>query len=380
MQSSIINNKMLILGLTSVTGPYIRARWSAFSNKYPQNKVLLIEFGKFSKIYDWLPLDIEVPYQRTILFEQATETLPLYRLIFHLVKELNRNKPNIVVLNGYAMPATLSALVWSICYGKPAILLSDSKEDDAPRSWWSENFKRLLLKGYKTALVAGKPQKRYLTKLGMNPESIFTGYDVVGNDDFHPNKIKSLPNPHQKPYFLAINRFVPKKNLPTLISSYGRYRQIAGTNSWDLVLCGDGELRPQIEEQIARFGLQDFVLLPGFLQQNQLLPYFAHASCFIHASIQEQWGLVVNEAMAAGLPVIVSNRCGCFEDLVVEGANGFGFDPTNSQQLTQLMLKISSGEIDLKRMSQASLEHIDKFSPDYFARGLMQAVEYALVR
>ncbi|MEL6166319.1 MAG: glycosyltransferase family 4 protein, partial [Cyanobacteria bacterium J06628_3] len=119
--------------------------------------------------------------------------------------------------------------------------------------------------------------------------------------------------------------------------------------------------------------------LPGFLQQDDLLPYFAHAKCFIHASIQEQWGLVVNEAMAAGLPVLVSKRCGCYEDLIIENVNGFGFDPENSQQLSQLMLKISSGEVKLEKMSQASLEHIQKFSPDYFAEGLIQAVEYAFL-
>jgi glycosyltransferase involved in cell wall biosynthesis len=75
--------------------------------------------------------------------------------------------------------------------------------------------------------------------------------------------------------------------------------------------------------------------------------------------------------------VLVSNRCGCFEDLVSEGVNGFGFDPTNSQQLTDLMLKVSSGNINLTLMGNAALEHIQQFSPDYFAQGLRQAVEYA---
>jgi glycosyltransferase involved in cell wall biosynthesis len=256
--------------------------------------------------------------------------------------------------------------------------MSESKEDDAPRSWWRERIKNWLIKPYKAALVGGQSHKRYLIKLGVPDEAIFLGYDVVGNDFLHPEKIKFIPTPLKKPYFLAINRFVPKKNLLFLISSYAAYRQIAGNKAWDIVLSGDGQQRPQIEQLIAELGLQDVVHLPGFLQQDELLPYFAHASCFIHASIQEQWGLVVNEAMAAGLPVLVSNRCGCFEDLVIEGVNGFGFDPENSQQLTDLMVKVSSGEIDVEKMGHAALEHIQNFSPDYFAQGLMQAVEYAL--
>ena len=296
-----------------------------------------------------------------------------------LLQCLNRLKPDAVFLPGWAFPFARKGLRW--CHQNKAlpILMSESKEDDTPRNWWQETIKSWLIKRYKAALVGGQPHKRYLIKLGMPADAIFFGYDVVGNDVLHADKIKSLSSPFEKPYFLAINRFVSKKNLLFLISSYAAYRQVAGEKAWDLVLCGDAQQRPQMEQQITELALKDVVHLPGFLQQDALLPYFAHAKCFIHASIQEQWGLVVNEAMAANLPVLVSNRCGCFEDLVIEGVNGFGFDPENSQQLTDLMLKVSSGEVDLAKMGNAALEHIQKFSPDYFGQGLMQAVEYALV-
>jgi glycosyltransferase involved in cell wall biosynthesis len=214
----------------------------------------------------------------------------------------------------------------------------------------------------------------------MPEDAIFVGYDVVGNDTFHPQKIRTLPVPVKRPFFLAINRFVGKKNLLFLLIAYSKYLQQFQDAAWDLVLCGDGELRSQIEQKISDLNLQDYVHLTGFLQQEQMLPYFAHAKCFIHASIQEQWGLVVNEAMASGLPVLVSNRCGCYEDLIVEGVNGFGFDPENLQQLTDLMLKISSDDVDLQKMGDRALEHIQNFSPDRFARGLMQAVEYSFVQ
>jgi hypothetical protein len=77
--------------------------------------------------------------------------------------------------------------------------------------------------------------------------------------------------------------------------------------------------------------------------------------------------------------LLVSNRCGCFEDLVIEGVNGFGFNPEDSQQLIDLMLNVSLGKVDSVKLGQAALKHIQKFSPDYFAQGLMRAVEYALV-
>lgn len=368
---------MRVAALTTVSGPYIVARYSAFAVMFPDVSFFLIELGEVSEIYSWNS-NLSTPYKRIVLSHQPAEKQSSINLFQGIAKTLADVQPDVLIICGYGVPGMREALLWSIWKNTPTVLLSETKEDDASRSWWREKVKSFLIRRYKSALVGGKPHQRYMIKLGMPESAIFLGYDVVGNDCFHPDKIKYLPNPIKKPFFLAINRFVAKKNLPFLITCYAAYSQIAGNNAWDLVICGDGERNSNIKEQITKFGLENSIHLPGFLQQDEMLPYFAHAGCFIHTSIQEQWGLVVNEAMAAGLPVLVSNRCGCFEDLVLEGINGFGFDPENQQELTQLMIKISSDAMDLKAMSQASLTHIQKFSPDYFAQGLMQAVKYAL--
>lgn len=364
-----------------------------FSNYGPYHLARLNSAHTYCKQMGWSTVgielfrsEIEYPWQTqiqdfpivSVVENQRYKQAGLRQLIPRLYAILAEINPDVLAIAGYANPAMLSTLGWCLLHRKPAILMTASKEDDATRNWWQEIFKGWLLKGYQSALVGGKPQKRYLNKLGMAAEAVFSGYNVVGNESFNREKIQHYTRPLEKPFFLSINRFIPKKNLFFLISAYAAYRQLAGVNAWDLVLCGDGELRPQIEQRISTLNLQNYVHLPGFLQQDQLLPYFAHASCFIHASTQEQWGLAVNEAMAASLPVLVSNRCGCYEDLVIEGENGFGFDPENSPQLISLMLKISSLEVDLQAMGKASIAHIQKFSPDRFAQGLVQAVEYAL--
>lgn len=362
-------------------GPYHleRVRAAARSLRQKGHQLVLIELTANTLNHPWQIKRDEDEFQWiTLLESNSNYQKSKLSVILKLQEALKKSQIDVLAIAGYADSIMLSALLWCIRHRKPAILLSESQENDAPRSWWQETFKSWILKGYKAALVGGKPHKRYLIKLGMVSESIFMGYDVVGNAALHPNKLGHLPKPLEQHYFLAINRFVSKKNLLMLLSSYAAYCQLRNADSWDLVLCGEGSLRPQIEQYIAEHGLKNCVHLPGFLTQDELLSYFTHASCFIHASIQEQWGLVVNEAMAAGLPVLVSNRCGCFEDLVIEGVNGFGFDPENSQQLTDLMLKVSSGEVDLAKMGHAALEHIQKFSPDYFGQSLMQAVEYAL--
>lgn len=145
-----------------------------------------------------------------------------------------------------------------------------------------------------------------------------------------------------------------------------------------MVLLGDGELREALEFQISNLGLSDAIKLPGFVEYEDLPAYYGLASAFIHASTVEQWGLVVNEAMAAGLPVLVSERSGCVTDLVRHGENGFTFDPYRTEQLAELMLRLTSDDVDLESMRRASVRIIAKWGPDRFARGLVDAVHFAM--
>src|SRR5919199_813249 len=252
-------------------GPYHIARLGGFYNRYSSlfGNIVGIELARQEVEYAWQAEIEGLPFQIvSVIKGRQLEQVTFSRLLQQLYTVLSQLNPDVLVIAGYARPAMLATLLWSLWSQKIAILLSDTKHDDAPRSWSREVIKRWLVKQYKAALVAGQPHKRYLIELDMPSEAIFLGYDVVGNESYHPNKIRNLPAPLPKPYFLAINRFVPKKNLLFLISSYAAYRQAVGSDAWDLILCGDGQLRPQIEQHITELGLQDTVHLPGFFQQD----------------------------------------------------------------------------------------------------------------
>lgn len=366
-----------------------------FANYGPYHLYRLKGFCKLANDLDWQVFPIELtrsgiayewktkvkntkPSIHSILGDKDPSQVSFPHLVLSLYRTLNKSQPDVIAIAGYFRPAMLATLAWSKYFKVPAILLSESKEDDAKRRWLIEKVKSQVLSHFTSALVGGQTHKRYLIKLGMPHDAIFFGYNVVGNESFLYEKSLEIKHAIESPYFLAINRFIPKKNLLFLLKSYAKYREKSVNNPWDLVLCGDGQLLPDITKLLDRLCLKKCVHLPGFLQHEQLLPYFAHANCFVHASFQEQWGLVVNEAMAAGLPVLVSNRCGCYEELVIEGVNGFGFAPDNQQQLIDLMLKLSSDAVDLQAMGHASLKHISKFSPDYFGQGLKKSIDYAL--
>jgi glycosyltransferase involved in cell wall biosynthesis len=359
-------------------GPYHFARLNAFHTACKQlgwNAVGL-EFSRTEQLYPWR-VDLQnLPYNFITLDpEKMVEEIGKFKLIKKLFKTLNQHQPNVLVIAGYSPFAMLATMVWGRLHTIPVILMTDSKEDDSRRHFLIEELKKNIIRCYQAALVAGSPQKRYLMKLGMSSKKIFTGYDVVDNQFFHQIKTREFKNPISKPFFLVVSRFVKKKNLRRLIEAYAIYYHRSGPDAWDLVLCGDGELRRDIENQILNLNLESCVHLTGFLQSSEQLPYFSNAKCFIHASTQEQWGLVVNEAMASGLPVLISRKCGCFEDLVLEGKNGFGFDPEDTIELANLLIKMSSGEVNLSEFAEVSLNHIQNFSPRIFAKNLVKAIQ-----
>ena len=293
-----------------------------------------------------------------------------------------------VAVPGWSAPYSLAALTWCADKRIPAIVMSESTQHDEPRKWWKECVKKQVVKNFSAGLVGGSAHIKYVKVLGLADDAVFTGYDVVDNDYFArgaemaQSDYENVRNKHHLPenYFLSSNRFVEKKNLPRLIRAYSLYHQQAGPDCWKLVIIGDGGLRPDLEELISEFRLTGEVLLPGFLQYPDLPVYYGLANAYVHASTTEQWGLVVNEAMASGLPVIVSERCGCAPDLVEEGRNGYTFDPYDVKRLAELMQKISGDEIDLVKMGQASRDMISEYSPDVFAEGVLKAARKAMAQ
>ena len=367
--------------LFSNFGPYHFARLEGFQKSaQPLGwNVIGIELSRIESTYAWRTETDTITFPfTTVIQDKSWEDVSFWTLVKLLSKSLSDNDIDVLVLPGYHTPILIYAMIWARFHGKRTILMLASKEDDKKRHFAFEYCKSLVIKNYQAALVGGSPQKRYLEKLVMPSDRIFIGYDVVDNDSFEKNKISRLKNPLEKPFFLTVNRFVGKKNLFWLLSVYADYRNQLGSKSWDLVLCGDGELSTQVHARIVELNLEKFVHCPGFLQRNEQLPYFAHAKCFIHSSTQEQWGLVVNEAMAASLPVLLSNRCGCFEDLLIEGENGFGFDPENAPQLLHLMLNVSCNTSDLTRLGDNARNHIEKFSPLLFGSNLVKAINLSM--
>ena len=307
-------------------GPYHVARLKAAGKLCCLH---VIEFSSVDDTYLWDVVDEQTGFARTTLFKDSDVAK---RSSFEIRAALNKSlltiEPDVVAIPGWSGRPAFLAL--ALCRRKriPSIAMSESAELDQARCWWREWIKKRVVGNFSAALVGGGPHADYIHKLGMPRDRIFCGYDVVDNNYFFEGAAKALKDEQTlreyynlpETYFLGSNRFISKKNLNRLILAYAKYREaFVGSGVWKLVILGDGELRPQLESLIFDLGLADDVILPGFKQYSDLPVYYGLAKVYVHASTTEQWGLVVNEAMASSLPVLVSERCGCAADLVQPG-------------------------------------------------------------
>ena len=373
-------------------GPYHLARLRAASRACD---LLAIEVAGKSATYAWDNMRSTDTFQReTLIGEGTSADVPRGEIARRLAQSLDRFRPAVVVVPGWASPAAWAAMHWCKQRGVAMVCLSESTAWDEPPSSWKLALKKRLLRRFASALVGGQRHRDYLVQLGFAPDRIFFGYDAVDNDYFATSSdtiranATSVRREHNLPenYFLASARFVEKKNLAWLLDAYAQYRNRVGAPAWSLVLLGDGPLRPELERQRAALKLQDHVLLPGFKQYVELPAYYALAGAFIHPSTVEPWGLVVNEAAASGLPLLVSDRCGCTPELVRDNVNGFTLNPfeplhlLGAQATVDKLAKIAAPGFPRAAFAAASRQIVADWGPARFARGLADAIDLALSR
>jgi glycosyltransferase involved in cell wall biosynthesis len=298
-------------------------------------------------------------------------------------RALAKAAPDVILCGGYNYVASWQALIWARVHKIPFVLWSESNAKDLRRGHaMVEASKSAFLRKCSGFVVPGRAAQEYLcAHKGIMEDVIFTAPNAVDNDLFAAAAFSARQNAdtHRqglglpKRYFLFAGRLVREKGVFELLSAYAKLdesmrRQIG------LIFAGDGVSRRQLEEQAASIS-PGVIRFAGFAQREQLAIYYALAEMLVLPTYADTWGLVVNEAMACGLPVILSRSAGCAVELLRECWNGLLVPPRDVVLLTSAMRSLADQPDLRETMGANSAQHISHFSPRDWSRGIVRMVE-----
>lgn len=416
-------------------GPYHACRIKALSDALSLHNATLtaFRFSLQSDTYSWSPASPDAVPVITLSNYNPSGLVGAFRLALSFYLALRREKIGIVFLPSFSPLPNLLCFIIAKFLQCRTVLMTESWRGTERAPMIGKWVKHIIVRSFDSALVGGSPQLEYLCFYGMNRAKIFKGYDVVDND-YYITKSTSVRHASSSiipglpaHYFLSLGRLVEKKNLSfilrayslflchlsspqyksgDLFASYSRFAtdpslsqssifnlDVADLNNAipSLVIVGDGPLRQVLEDEAHSLGVTvrdgiynpvcsgapEIVFYP--FQQVETTPlFYSKCTAFILASIYEEWGLVVNEAMACGVPVAVSNCVGSSFDLVEDGVNGFIFPPNDCQHLAEIFMRLATDNELIEIMSRNSLSSIQSWSPKLFGDSGIKAINAAL--
>jgi 1,2-diacylglycerol 3-alpha-glucosyltransferase len=307
----------------------------------------------------------------TLMPDSSWKNAGQFRLARKLWTTLGQVDPGIVLVPGYYTLPAIAAAVWAKIHRRQSVLMTESTASDHVRVWWKEKLKALLIRTlFDWAIAGGTAHRRYLEGLGFPLNRVMRFYDIVDNDFFRSRTSELRQRDASEfglppGYFLYVGRLSEEKNVDGLLAEWTRYREAGG--SWPLVVVGDGPASRDLRQQASQSAFAGDVHFAGHQGLRELPTFYAFARCFVLPSTREPWGLVVNESMASGLPAIVSSRCGCSEDLIDPGKNGYIFNPSIPGELAQCLRRMEDTvPSELVRTGARSSEIIGRYSPTAF--------------
>jgi glycosyltransferase involved in cell wall biosynthesis len=340
----------------------------------------------FGKEIRW-DIDLTSGYRSVFLadsgvsFKPGFFQLPNWKLLWLLL----RGRYDVIWIHGYQHTNTLAAKIISLICGYGFLIREDQTLLE-PRSLRKHLLKKLvftmLFSGKRAgALYTGLNSRKHFQHYGVSDSRLFPAVHSV-DDAFFSEQALSLASERSQlrlswgitddaPVVLFAGKLIEKKQPLLLLEAFGR---VASKRACWLLFVGDGPLAPDVRQACTDFGIADRVILAGFLNQQELPMAYIAADLFVlPSSAHETWGLVVNEAMHFGLPIIASDHVGCVPDLVHEAVNGFVFPAQDLLALSEaLQALIDDRELRIE-FSKRSVEIIKQYTVENCAESIKEA-------
>ncbi len=338
----------------------------------------------FGQVVKW-DLDLLAGYPHSFIGPNANTLVPSgfsSTIVPQIWGAVRRGGFDALWIHGHGVAANLIALAAAKSIGIPVFMRCETHLG-LPRAGWKAALRKPLMSAlYRTLdgfLAIGSANRDFYRAMGVPDNRISLVPYTVDNARFVAKATLSNEQrlaarerygiSNDRPAILYVSKFMRRKHPDHLVEAA---RRLAAEGlDFDLVLAGNGEMQAELERLVADL---PHVVMPGFINQQEMPTILGACDIFVLPSEDEPWGLIVNEAMCAGLPVAVSSEVGCVADLVRDGENGQTFQARDVDGLANALRPIIGDPNLRKAMSARSRELIEGWSYRECLEGLREAV------
>lgn len=368
---------MKIVALHTDFRIYWPARWTAFRNYLNErgHSLDVIEIAGKGSHYAFSEIRSGDDSFWHILFpKKGPEELSGSTIKPELFKKLHEINPDIVIAGAIAFPSGALAVNWCQKKRKPIIIFDSAKIELVIRNRMVNYIKKAVYSGVDAVFYPAPDWISTGNFWGFSEEQMYFGVDVVDNGFWAKPR---ETNNDKENFFVVVGRQIAKKNHLDILKAYHKYLSLSDSKVCRLVIIGDGPEHDKITDYIANNCLNNFVTCLPFLSQEELAGVYQKAKALISSSSSETWGLVINEAMACGCPIIASKECGATDALVHDKVNGYSFSCGDLETLAYHMTKLTLlDEEQYQSMREASRQIISNWGLNRFCKGCYDAVQY----
>jgi len=359
-----------LLVLTRIIAPYRIPVFNELADR-PEIELRVVYLAETESDRSWAVYRDEIRHDYVVLPELGQPVVREHHVhLSHGVhRELGRFRPDVVIAGGWDQPAYLACAALKNRFGyRFGCFVESTSRDHRPFSRLGTAVRKWLIRISDGFVVPGTASARYLMSLGVPRSRLSVAPNSVDNSLYEcpPDRRTSEPGCVR---FLYVGRLVPQKGIRVLLEAWTRFEG----PSYRLTLVGEGPMLPWIDHWRSAHPSASEVLTAGHGDRNAVAASYRTADVFVYPPLSDPWGLVINEAMAAGLPVVTSDAPGSVPDLVVDGDNGAIVPAGDARSFAHAMRRLAS-EPGLRRtMGGRSSDRIRAFTPSRAAEGFAAA-------
>lgn len=298
-------------------------------------------------------------------------------LPFHLSWTVAKWRPDAVLFGGVIQ--LLFLLPLKLFRRVPFVLgIADTPVTASQYPKWKQRLRALAYRQADTFVPYGNAAMQYLSTIGIPRERMFHGMWSVDNAIYDLTSARDGGRPGEPLRWISVGQLVPRKGFSELIDAWGEQSpEFLRENS--LWIVGEGPHRHDLEQQIRKRSLSEAIKLLGHKTPEDLAALYRQCDAFVLPTLMDHWGLVVNEAMAAGLPILCSKYAGCHLDLV-RPENGVVIDPLDTGAFSEAMTAFWQCRDRWVGMGTTSQLIISEYTLEATAKAIIEAANAALLR